>query len=394
MEKKKFKRRIFFLSCTLIMLIFLFLSEAGILSTIARYIKREQDEIKAYYTSLYFDSNGYGKTIALENNVGYVDFSLMNFIGEDVTQRDIEYEIKRPETFYDINGKKIETKDLAAAEKLYVLDVWGEPQEVAKSTYLYTINVTGNSGEKVSDSKYKFTYEKLGTSAVGKTHYVNVQVKRDSGEVAAEEQISIVVQLTKPYREVKIINMTVSNRLITFSTANVEKFGINFDQLHIQTADLFAYSKVGDQRFSQEYVDGDKTYKDQFTSKAFKITITWTGYILDEVELEKLHNGTSNKPDTTPSGSNINEDEYYLDVTRPIYVYLNGKKNGGTLTMFVPQCSNFRLDFLPTGEDTSIDVEIEIYVVNGKTQKAGYQLYNSKYYGYTFDENNKYQIIN
>ena len=72
MEKKQFKRRIFILSCALVLFIFIYLFEAGILTTLTRYIKREQDEIKAYYTSLYFDTNGNGKTIALENNVGHI----------------------------------------------------------------------------------------------------------------------------------------------------------------------------------------------------------------------------------------------------------------------------------------------------------------------------------
>ena len=393
MEKKQFKRRIFILSCALVLFIFIYLFEAGILTTLTRYIKREQDEIKAYYTSLYFDTNGNGKTIALENNVGYVDFSLMNYIGEDVTQRDIEYEIKRPEKFYDEEGKEIAEADLASAEKLYVLDVWGEPQEVAKSTYLYTIEVNKNTGEKVSDTKYLFSYEKLGTSAVGKTHHVNLEVSRDSGEVAAEEAISIVVQLTKPYREVKIINMTVSNRLITFSTSKEDKFGLEFDKLHIQTADLFAYSKAGDERFSQSYEQNGQTYRDKFTSKAFKITVTWSGYILDEVELEKINNGTVGKPDVTPDGTTINQDEYYLDVTKSVYVYIDADHSSGTLIMFVPQCSDFNLDFLPTSDNANVDVKIEIYVINDVNDTAGYQLYDSKFYGYTFDENNKYRVI-
>lgn len=393
MEKRQFKRRIFILSCALILFIFIYLFEAGILSTLTRYIKREQDEIKAYYTSLYFDTNGQGKTIALENSVGFVDFSLSNYIGEDVTQRDIEYEIKRPEKFYDADGNEIAEEDLADAEKLYVLDVWGEPQEVAKSTYLYTVEVTKNTGDKVSDTKYLFEYEKLGTSAVGKTHHVNLKVSRDSGEVAAEEPISIVVQLTKPYTEVKIINMTVSNRLITFSTSKVNRFGLDFDQLHIQSADLFAYSKLGDKRFSQAYTVDGTDYKDEFTSKAFKITVTWTGYILDEVELEKINNGTVGKPDVTPDGTTINEDEYYLDVTKSVYVHIDADHSSGTLIMFVPQCSDFNLDFLPTSDEANVDVKVEIYVINDVDDKAGYQLYDSKFYGYEFDDDNKYRVI-
>ena len=48
MEKEKIKRRIFVLSLILILTILVYLFEAGIISTITRYIRREKDEIKAY----------------------------------------------------------------------------------------------------------------------------------------------------------------------------------------------------------------------------------------------------------------------------------------------------------------------------------------------------------
>lgn len=386
MEKEKIKRRIFVLSLILILTILVYLFEAGIISTITRYIRREKDEIKAYYTSLYFNTDGNGKAIALENNVGYVDFNLMNFIGEDVTQRDIEYIVQRPSEFYDALGNEIASADLSSAEKLYVLDVWGEPTEVAKSTYLYDVEVVNNTGEIGSNiNQYLFSYEKLGTSAVGKTHHLNLKLTRTSGELASEEPISIVIQLVKPYREVFVINMVVSTRLITFSNSQVDKFGVIFDRISIQTADLFAYSKNGEPRKSQGYSSNGTTYQDNFTSKAFKVTFTWTGFLLDEVELFKIHNGIN---------EGMNGDEYFIDIKKPVFVSIDADSNHGTLVMFIPQSSKFDLSFVQVMSNAFVDVKIEIYVQNSVTGTLEYALYNSKYFGYTFDENDKYQLLN
>ena len=362
-----------------VLLIAVYLSGAGLFSTLSRYIKREQDEIVAYYTSLYFDTDGQSKSVAVEAGVGYVEFNLMNYIADNVTQRDIEYTIRRPEKFYDINGNQI--ADPSTAEKLYVLDVWGTPKEVSKSTYLYRVEVVKNTGEVVDkeNSKYKFTYEKLGTSAVGKTHHVNLKLTRESGELYGDEDISIVVQLEKPYREVFIINMSASSRIITFSTAETQKFDITFDELHVQTADIFAFYKNGTQRQSAEY--GDKK-KDDFTSKAIKLTIDWSGFIFDETDLNHFQMGMGGKEDDSGSGSVINGDETYIDITKSVISSIDATGSSGKLVMFVPQQSDFSLFFLQMSDTATITVKIEIYVNVGGTGTYSYVPYNDTYFGF------------
>ena len=393
MDKKQFKKRIFALGSMFLLLTVIYLFSTGLLTTISRYIRREQDEIKAYYTSLYFNSDGEGKSIAIENKVGYVEFNLMNYIGEDVTQRDIEYKIVRPSTFYDIDGNEIATADLAGADKLYVLDVWGKPQEVAKSTYLYTVNILSNTGESSGSGNYQFTYEKLGTSAVGKTHHINLELTRAGNDLETDEDISIVVQLIKPYREVFIINMNASSRIITFSQAKTNKFDINFDELHIQSADLYGYFKNGNVRKSAEYVQGANKYQDTFTSKAIKLTIDWTGFILDEMLLEDLHNGTNGSPDIGTGGSNINSDLTYVDITKPTIASIKATGTTGQLVIFIPQSSDFSLFFLRKADTGTVKVKIEIYVLNDQTDTYGYALYNARYRGYTYDSNSQYTVI-
>lgn len=393
MDKKQFKKRIFALGSMFLLLTVIYLFSTGLLTTISRYIRREQDEIKAYYTSLYFNSDGEGKSIAIENKVGYVEFNLMNYIGEDVTQRDIEYKIVRPSTFYDIDGNEIATADLAGADKLYVLDVWGKPQEVAKSTYLYTVNILSNTGESSGSGNYQFTYEKLGTSAVGKTHHINLELTRAGNDLETDEDISIVVQLIKPYREVFIINMNASSRIITFSKAKTNKFDIDFDELHIQSADLYGYFKNGNVRKSVEYASGANKYQDTFTSKAIKLTIDWTGFILDEMLLEDLHNGTNGSPDIGTGGSNVNSDSTYEDITKPTIASIKATGTTGQLIIFIPQSSDFSLFFLRKADTGTVKVKIEIYVLNDQTDTYGYALYNARYRGYTYDSNSQYTVI-
>lgn len=405
MNSKQFKKRIIALGSIFLLLTVIYLFSSGLLSTISRYIRREQDEIKAYYTSLYFDTDGNGKSIAIESSVGYVEFSLMNYIADNVTQRDIEYKIVKPSKFYDVDGKEIVDAnsngsvqdELADAEKLYVLDVWGQPQEVAKSTYLYTLDIVSNTGESAGSGNYKFTYEKLGTSAVGKIHHVNLKLTRSGEELESDEDVSIVVQLEKPYREVFIINMKASSRIIAFSVAETKKFDVIFDEVHIQTADLFAFFKSGVERTSRPYMSGSDSLTDKFTPKAVKLTFNWTGFILDETDLEILHNGTLGHPDEGTTGSTINGDLTYIDIKKSTIASINATGNSGELVIFVPQSSDFALYFLQagtTGSSSKITVKIEIYVYNASTEKYEYVIYDDKYFGFTLDANKLYTLTN
>ena len=392
MEKRQFKRRISALSMILVFLIVIYLFDVGLLSTISRYIKREQDEIVAYYTALYLDTDGRGKTIAFENKEGYVDFNLMNFIGEDVTQRDIEYTIKKPEVFYDENGAVISDPSTYEGD-IHVLDVWGEPKKVQRNSYLYAVEISENSGEHIGDNKYKFTYEKLGSSGVGKTHHITLKLKRTSGDDDfSTENVSIVVQLEKPYKEVFIIDVVASSKLVTFSTTDIDHYENTFNSINVQSADLYAYTKSGVKR-ADVVIEG-KTY--EYTSKAFKLTFTWEGFILDENGLEGIQFGTNGSPDNNGSGSNINNDAYYLDIDRPVISKIDATLNKGELVIFVPQGSSFSLNFLPfIGEESNYKIDVNIEICLKSEGLTLFELYDSAFFGYNHDEGTKkYNLFN
>ena len=75
-NEQQHKRNLIVLGSLIFLLILIYISQVWLLPTLSRYIFREEDEIRAHYTALYFASTGEGKTIALESNVGYIDFDL------------------------------------------------------------------------------------------------------------------------------------------------------------------------------------------------------------------------------------------------------------------------------------------------------------------------------
>lgn len=405
-NKKQSKRRIILLSSLIITLLLIYICQTWLLPTLTRYIHREQDEIRAYYTALYIDSTGEGKTICLENSVGYVNFDLRNYVGENVTQRDIVYSISKPSVFYDEFGNEIDNaliNDYLSdpANDLHILDVWGNPQKVARSSYLYNVEITENNGEVVSSGTYAFTYEKLNNSAKGKVHSITCKVTREDGQEPLNDEISLVVQLTKPYKEAFIINMKVSNRLISFAHKEIETFHVPMDKIYVQTQDLFAYHKDGLNTYKEVAVNETTAFR--FTSYAIKLTISWSGYVLDELGLENIHIGTSPYPgsdkwydsvdqfgNVNNSGAipNANYDLPYLDIKQSTIARLNSlydAENGhsGELIIFVPQGSDFFLNFIKdvnqNNRQGSIDVKIETYVsyvVDGEVFNSNYRIYS------------------
>lgn len=404
---KNKKRAIQLLSLLIFTLIFVYVFSTWLLPTFSRYIKRTQDEIKAHYTALYFASTGEGKTVALEDGVGYIDFDLRNYINENVTQRDIVYTISKPSVFYDEFGNEITDPNNHDGD-LHVLDVWGNSKKIAKNSYLYDVEIVQNNGEIVSEGVYSFTYEKLGVGAKGKVHTVTCRITAKDGYNPQTDQISLVVQLTKPYKEVLIINMNISNRLITFSNKEINVFNVPFDKLYVQTADLFAYHKSSN---SANWTN-DESYIDHyhFTSYAFKLSIKWDGFILDELKLEDIHIGTSSSVDKVGSydtvdsngnpnnsGTKPNDDSGpYIDISKSTIAFINSEVvNGnhqGELIIYVPQGSDIFFHFLKSADSGSVDVKIEAYIYNDKVGNYDYMLYNELLGGYAHT-NDYYNLI-
>lgn len=332
-----------------------------IILTNTRYIKIENDEIRGYYTSLHMQGTGEGNCIVLENNIGYTTFKLMNYEGEDVTKRDIEYNIQTLSTFYDVSGNVIDNSELDKAEKLYVKDVWDRPKEIQKDTYKYDITVKSSDAEKGNNATHMFSYQEIDNKGIGKTHNITLQLKRkeEVGEMGSIENISIVVELVKPYKEVFIINMVAVNRLIAFANTDVLQFDVDFQRLNIQTADAF-----------KSEINSETANKITISPNAFKVVLQWENLIIDKRDLEILHNVNGTQPSD-------------LDITMPYIISfsINRDNNSGILEIYIPQSSSINIDFFPV--NTTYSVKAQVYYYNG----SEYKLYDNSAGGHDYSEN-------
>ena len=396
MEKKKFINRLIVFVLLQIVLAIVFMNSYVVEDTQSRYIEQAKDQIRANYTALYFDSSISSATLALENGVAYINFDLMNFIGEDVTRRDIEYTISKPEQFYDNKSNPIDINTFdSEKDKLHVLDVWGSPQEVGNDTYKYETEIVDNTGEKVNGTNnYKFTYETIGNGSdegevsgekgIGKTHNVTVKITRtDSSKFKSGEQISIVIQLNQPYAEVLIIDLTVLDTLITFSNISGSIFETEFEKMQIQTANIFSY----------EYSEKNSGYIERlnpqdenevFTSYGFKVTLVFDNLVLDRNSLDQLH---MENDGGTPSN---------IDITKPYILSVENTKTGGTIVMYVPEASSFDFNFLQIdlNKDYLFKVQVEVYLYNKTTGKYYYKVYSNPLGGYDHSSGGYYVIDN
>lgn len=377
------------LSFVAIILTIVLILNVVIAFTAARYIKRNKDEIIARYTSLYLDSTGANRVVTLDDNIGYIDFKLMNYIDEDVTQRDIVYNISKPSTFYDANGNILNPSDYGTCD-LYVLDVWNKPQLVGKDSYKYDVSVVKNTGERLSETedKYKFTYEKKDNVSVGKTHDITLKFERTDDSDLTIENVSVVVQLEKPYKEVHIFNITISNRLIGFATSQVKHFDIDYEILYIQSINSYSYVNKNNVYSKREYNFDNKTH--WITNYPIKLTINWKGLMLDQNIVHRIHDGRVISDLTDPNGYSND----IFDIKDPFIYSLEADKDNGTMVIYIPQSTNFYLEFLKYSKNQEINVTIEILTEtsDSSTTTKGFELYDDNYNGYTHTKTNPYVV--
>ena len=352
--------------------------------TVARYVKQESDKIVASYTSLYMSSDGEGKVVSVEDKLGYLNLKLMNYEGSNVTQRDIEYTISRPTKFYNANGEEIADSDIEAylaadpSNQLHVLDVWNQPQVVGRDTYKYIQSIASSDGEVKGDN-YLFSYEKLNNSAVGKIHNLLIEFKRDRGtDFKGTEDVSIIVQLSKPYKEVFIINVKISDKLIVFSNTDALVYETNFQRLYIQSADIFSHYKGTTETLREYNKQGSTTEKVQIAPRALLLTFKWDNFYFDVNCLKDYHLSGDNIP-------GINDNVSFIDISKPYVSNLD--INNKTLVMYVPQGSNFYLDFLQIDKNliSTVDVTVQVAIIDGTETR--YDIYDENYAGYSYENN-------
>ena len=386
MEKKRFLSRLLVFLLLQVVFVVVYVSSYVVEDTHSRYIEQQKDQVYANYTALYFDSNVKTATLALENDVAYINFDLMNFIGEDVTKRDIIYDIVTPDKYYN-NKAEVVTPD--GSDNLHVLDEWDQPVKIGKDTYKYKTEVIENTGEDGGNSDYKFTYETIssggsegevsGEKGVGKTHNVTVKLTRtESSALTVGESVSLVIQLSEPYAEILIIDLVILDKLITFSNNKGTMFDTEFEKLSIQSVNIYSHVQSGTNYIERNVPDEENLF---FSSYGFKVTVYYDNLILDDNSLDQLH-----IPNNGQVGSNI-------DITKPYLIDMKfNSSSNGEIVLYVPQASSFDINFLKTSSDYKFEVKVEAYIYNKTSDTYSYVLYDTALGGYEHNASSKYEV--
>ena len=171
--------------------------------------------------------------------------------------------------------------------------------------------------------------------------------------------------------------MTISERLIVFSNNVVTELENTIEELSIQTADIYShiYKKDLDDNYvssprtfstpklgangEQEKIEGVLQYITKTaTSKPLQVTLTWDNLIFNEVLTSYFPTGVVVTDLTTLSSDN------------------------GSVTLLIPQGSDFKLQFYATDATYQVDAKVEIY----DSDVDGYVIYDKFFGGYTDTE--------
>lgn len=324
-----------------------------ILPTVSRLRDVHLDEVRGYYTALHLSHDGEGKVVALEEQ--YVDntpngykgsfsFTINNFDNYGITQRDISYKIYSKEILRDTNGD------------YYVTGVWGRKIDIKPATINYTVNIVGEGSTVSTATEHTLqSYatidpesDPVGTSA---SHMIEIHRKPDApawDEENEVEEITIVIELTSPYHEIVVANITVSPRLIVYSISKVDKFHTTAYRLHIQTASSFKRISSG---------------ANSYLPDAFRVILNWEGLYFDNTFNEVLKHTENGQPDSSK-------------ISTPTLITPNQITTQKTLQMYIPAGSDFYIDFYANGSGTP---QIYTYaeLKNSDTkQYAAYTKYN------------------
>ena len=171
--------------------------------------------------------------------------------------------------------------------------------------------------------------------------------------------------------------MTVSNRLIVFSDLDTKKMDIEYKELQIQTASIFSYALR-----NPRYDDINQ----QYDAKGMLVTLSWDNLILNKNSVLELHNGTK----LDDFGEIITGNPSNLDISKPYVVSLNlSSKSSGTLQLYIPQGSDFKLGFLKVQNAETFHVKVNVQVsINDK-----YYDYDTAHGGYDLDSDKNITVI-
>lgn len=355
--------------CTILIVVLLL--QLTIIPTVTRYRQTEKDKVRAEYTALFFDNDGEGKVVALEEMYsgttfngyrGTFSLNLANFINEKITQRDIEYRIGTKTLLHDSEG-------------YYVEGIWGKRYDITDATINYEFNILGE-GSNLTEDPYHVHSFKDGvcedqdcgevyvegkkyakvhtlntnlTTGTENSHIIEVTRKASAGmwkDATDYEEITIVIDIIQPYKDSIVFHVTVSPKLIVYSISTITKMGAEIKRLHIQTASSF-----------KEIVYNNGTPESGYSTDACRLALHWEGANFDNSFNKILIHSNNGTPDP-------------MNISKPCLLTPSLITTERTLQMYIPAGADFYIDFYPTSSTVNLyalaefkDAKTNTYVI-------------------------------
>ena len=225
----------------------LLLAFAG--TSLSRFAFEEEDRLRGSYTNFILEHDGEGQTAILQDRgeakVAFLLVNVRNFEageGGAVSARAIAYTIRTASAAEAQNG---------------IANAWGDTVLPAGSVYAgetaerrYSLAVADDAGEPLGtdSAEYKDLTSlgdpdtDIGTPPGPQERSVQLRLERAGNALqdGASETLTIVLETSKPYRDVRAFNVTVTSGLISASTATDEYFGFVQKQVTVRTSADYA----------------------------------------------------------------------------------------------------------------------------------------------------------
>lgn len=219
MKDKKHSRNM--LPSILLILSFLLLIFIG--TSLSKFILNKSDNITGGYTDFILEHDAEGKTAILQKEnetiyTGYVEFNVYNYRDEKVSARNVIYDLRLPEPQEISNG--------------YVDDGWGNNILInkPKASGEYDVTIESTGGDKTLNENVK------------ESEAVRIKINYTLGQnddlesLDFSDKISIILETSEPYSSRQVINVDVSNSLLSFNVVSKNYFGFTEETVTINTA--------------------------------------------------------------------------------------------------------------------------------------------------------------
>ena len=337
----------------------------------AKYHFSHTDKLTGTYVDFRLTHNGDGQT-ALLNQIedekyeyeGFITLSLVNQKDDKISQRAIQYNLRTP------NNEELKNNE--------VKDIWGESFHFSDNSEYYDVEIVKTTGESYKpeekiDPNGEYLYNTYFEEKVLKEIKITLKINRlksskinnSSAPLEDTENITVVLETSRPYKTTSIFQIHVSNSLV-FVDCNVKDyFGFKDLNVNIKTAKRFIY---------KENVTDVSPYESLLPTK---LEINYANSIFDE---ERFHLSVENL-------YNELTDENSYEVG-----YIHDEESNH-LTLFIPMGSSITLHFY-ISKDVSLITKCYLNnkegndgLIHDYTSKvAGIHKENDKYYIYAYQE--------